>query len=189
LFSEGFHPHPKISFPCATQVGIESLCEYADIQIRDNEEDIEGLAERISSFLPAGIDILDIEEIPIIDKPLSGIIAGFYYEIFPFRKVVGSRYDDCKDRIKKFLETDSFTISRDIKGKHTERNIRPLVGSLSFDEGNCRIDMFLRFNSGGGVRPSEILTQVMGFGEEDALNARIVKTKTIFQKEPICRKE
>jgi hypothetical protein len=34
VYSEGFHPHPKISFAFATAVGMESEGEFADIQIR-----------------------------------------------------------------------------------------------------------------------------------------------------------
>ncbi|MDD5435165.1 MAG: TIGR03936 family radical SAM-associated protein, partial [Nitrospira sp.] len=33
MFSEGFHPHPKMSFGPALPVGVESICEYMDAEL------------------------------------------------------------------------------------------------------------------------------------------------------------
>jgi radical SAM-linked protein len=64
LFSEGFHPHPKISFAFATPVGMESLEEYADIQSEVLPENTDELLGRINACLPDGVKIILLRALP-----------------------------------------------------------------------------------------------------------------------------
>ncbi|MBE9546528.1 MAG: TIGR03960 family B12-binding radical SAM protein, partial [Proteobacteria bacterium] len=180
MYSEGFHPHPKISFPFATSVGMETLDEYADIQIENPGEDTEKLAQKINSFLPSGLKIMNIREISPDTVSLSRIIKGFRYEIvlpenLPLEK--GGFWDE---KIETFLNSDEFIISREKKGKRTEKDIRPLVDTLFFDGKDNRIKATLFFGKEGGVRPSEILAHILGLGNDVVKTARTIKTETIF---------
>lgn len=51
VYSEGFHPQPRLSFATALSVGIESLAEYADVQIEDPETDRNEMISRILSLI------------------------------------------------------------------------------------------------------------------------------------------
>lgn len=184
-FSEGFHPHPKISFPFATSVGIESKDEYADIQVKKPEDDIDDYAVKINSLLPSGLEILKIEEVPLESDSLSLFISGYEYEIyFPgeFDDIILS---EISDKIDSFLKLDTFVIKRKRKGNYRERDIRHFVSTMSLDRVISKIDVSIRFNSEGSVKPTEILTEVMGLDDEAAKMARIVKRKTIFSKESV----
>ena len=61
MHSEGYNPHPKIVFASAISLGIESLCEFADIKITDSLNAGEFL-EKIKDFFPQGINILEVYE-------------------------------------------------------------------------------------------------------------------------------
>jgi len=180
VFSVGFHPHPKISFAFASPVGIESCCEYADIQIKSPPQDMERLVQNINSSLPSGLEILDIEEIPLEADSLSNIISGYHYEIYLPEKLIGSDRLDFEKKIKNFLDLETFTVMRNKKGKTIEKNIRPFVSTLSFDRTDYRIDISSRFGSDGGVSPWEILKNVIGLPDEMAKRAKIMKTAPIF---------
>jgi radical SAM family uncharacterized protein/radical SAM-linked protein len=184
-FSEGFHPHPKISFPFATSVGIESKDEYADIQVRRPEEDIDDYALKINSFLPSGLEILQIEELPFESESLSLSVSGYEYEIYLPGECDDILLSLMNGKIESFLNLDSFVITRERKGKYRKRDIRHFVSALSLDRGRSKIDLSIRFNSEGSVKPTEILKEVVGFDDEAAKMARIVKRKTIFSKESI----
>jgi len=58
--SEGFNPRPKIVFAGAIPLGIESLCEFADIKIPGPQ--IPPNPEKIAGFFPHGINIREIYE-------------------------------------------------------------------------------------------------------------------------------
>ncbi len=180
IYSKGFHPHPKISFPFATSVGMESLGEYFDIQVESPVESIKKITQKINSFLPSGLSILNISEIPPNTNSLSRIIKGFKYEIV-FPGIIPLEKSGLLDKkIETFLKSDEFIILREKKRKQTRKNIRPIVNTLFFDREDGRIKMSLLFGKDGGVKPFEILVKVLGVGSDLAKKARIIKTDTIF---------
>src|SRR5437868_605069 len=56
-YTEGFSPHPKLSFGLALSTGHESLGEYLDVDIDRAAApvDIEGLPARLDPCLPIGL--------------------------------------------------------------------------------------------------------------------------------------
>ena len=65
-YSEGFNPHALISIVMPLSVGTESLCQLADIRVRE-DVDIASLPERITAVMPEGIAVTDCYE--NADKP------------------------------------------------------------------------------------------------------------------------
>lgn len=60
-YTEGFNPHPYMSFSLPLSLGVESYCENVDIRITDNLSDNE-LKERLNNALPVGIRVVDVYE-------------------------------------------------------------------------------------------------------------------------------
>ncbi|MCC7203130.1 MAG: TIGR03960 family B12-binding radical SAM protein [Nitrospirae bacterium] len=80
LFSEGFHPHPKMSFGPALPVGVESICEYMDVELQLPVAPAE-IRERTNERLPDGLKIISVKEIPVNSQSLNSFITHFAYEI------------------------------------------------------------------------------------------------------------
>jgi len=62
-YSEGFTPHPKVSFPDALPVGVASTGEYAELTFAAPIEPRSDLAA-LSTALPAGMDITTYLRVP-----------------------------------------------------------------------------------------------------------------------------
>lgn len=60
-FTEGFNPHPYMSFSLPLSLGVESLCESVDIRLTDEMTD-EEVKNRLNEVLPEGIYIVDVYE-------------------------------------------------------------------------------------------------------------------------------
>lgn len=58
-FTEGFNPHPYMSFSLPLSLGVESLCENVDIRILDDISNKE-IKDRVNDALPVGIRIVDV---------------------------------------------------------------------------------------------------------------------------------
>ena len=80
LFSEGFHPHPKISFGPALPVGVESVCEYMDVELALPTAASE-IKENANKHLPDGLKVINVKEIPVNTPSLNAFITHFAYEI------------------------------------------------------------------------------------------------------------
>jgi len=178
-FSEGFHPHPKISFPYALPVGIESLCEYADIQLRGWRGSPKAFVLAVNRSLPEGIELLGAEPISPHAASLSTLIEGFEYQIHL------PAVPSLAEKIQAFLDADTVMISRSRKGTTVEKDIRPLVTALAFDAKKAVLSVSTRFDPSGGVKPLEILMQVTGRDDESARGIRIVKTRVRRTGEPL----
>ena len=178
VFSEGFHPAPRISFPFATPVGVESSLEYADIQVRDPgplEEYIDG----VNRALPAGMSIVDMRDVPLGGASLSSFITGMSYEVSLPPGAGADDKGDLSEMIERFLARSSFDIIRIRKGKETKKDIRPFVESLSFDEGRSLLSMTLTCGPQGGTNPLDIVRNVLELDDSDARMALIRKTEVI----------
>ena len=70
-YSEGFNPHPKMSYGNALALGVESQGEYVDIEIEDDIE-VKEFLERINEQLPDGINFVKSKEIIITKKNKKG---------------------------------------------------------------------------------------------------------------------
>lgn len=58
-YTEGFNPHPYMSFSLPLSLGVESLCENVDIRILDDISNDE-IKSRMNDALPVGIRIVDV---------------------------------------------------------------------------------------------------------------------------------
>src|SRR5580658_2605051 len=83
-FSQGFSPHPLLSFGLALPTGCESLGEYLDVRLEDERVDEHSLAdlpERLSELLPDGISVEAVAPIALTEGSLQQEVASCDWEV------------------------------------------------------------------------------------------------------------
>jgi radical SAM family uncharacterized protein/radical SAM-linked protein len=80
VYSEGYHPSPKISFGPPLGVGIGGLSEYLDMEIIP-PFDIIMNRKRLNNTLPEEISVKDMAVISLKEESLSSFITRYEYEI------------------------------------------------------------------------------------------------------------
>ena len=169
--TEGFHPHPKVSFGPALAVGMTSDAEYADFEL-ENDMDAGDFAAAMNAVLPAGIRILQASCIPSNWKALSAVLGAASYIVKVERDALTGSPDEGY-RLGEFLRQGSIVVQEDRKGESRSFDLRPLILGLGVEtrkdgatgaEGNPVIAMLLRIGSGGSARPSLVLTALVELG-------------------------
>lgn len=128
-YSQGFNPHPKMSYGNALALGVESYGEYVDIEIEDDLSP-ELLAEKINDQLPEGMDFVKCVEIQTGVKSLAGNIEYGNYD-FVIENVDHFTRSEISDKIDKILSLDTLNITKkNKKGKLVEMDIIPMIKSL-----------------------------------------------------------
>ncbi len=128
-YSQGFNPHPKMSYGNALALGVESYGEYVDIEIEDDLSP-ELLAEKINDQLPEGMDFVKCVEIQTGVKSLAGNIEYGNYD-FVIENVDHFTRSEISDKIDKILSLDMLNITKkNKKGKLVEMDIIPMIKSL-----------------------------------------------------------
>jgi radical SAM family uncharacterized protein/radical SAM-linked protein len=179
-YSEGYHPHPKISFATATSVGMESKHEYMDITAREYSGDLNALIAEINSALPYGIEVSDMRMLSYSAKDLAQSLRGFIYELRLPANIDTDRLSTIKENMDKFLATPSFNIQRLSKGKTITKDIRPFIESMSLDIVNKKVDLTIRHAQSGSARPVDIISNILGYNSGELCQIRVVKTETIL---------
>lgn len=129
-YSEGFNPHPKMSYGNALALGVESQGEYVDIEIEDDIE-VKEFLERINEQLPDGIKFVKGQEIDPKTPSLSSIIVYGEY-IFNIDLEVPLSKEFVKSRVLNFVKSKEIIITKkNKKGKKVEVDIRPMI--INFD--------------------------------------------------------
>ena len=125
-YSEGFNPHPKMSYGNALALGVESQGEYVDIEIEDDIE-VKEFLERINQQLPDGIKFVKGQEIDPKTPSLSSIIVYGEY-IFNIDLEVPLSKEFVKSRALNFVKSKEIIITKkNKKGKKVEVDIRPMI--------------------------------------------------------------
>ena len=79
-YSEGFTPHPKVSFPDALPVGYASTGEYAELTFAAQIDPGRGLG-RLSAALPTGMDITTYLTVPDGARKLASYLKATLWEL------------------------------------------------------------------------------------------------------------
>ena len=173
-YTEGFNPHPYMSFSLPLSLGVESLCENVDIRIIDDISDDE-IKQRMNDALPQGIRVLDVYENFMDCREICFSDYVFKFEFSDnetaLQKIKDVLSADCVMALKKgkqgrrrvFKETDikqfidKYNIS--IRDNNVVLNARLLAGSeknlnptLLFDTIIRLIDMDYEWKSIGRIK-------------------------------------
>lgn len=171
-WSEGFSPHPLISFGLALPTGAESWAEYLDVVLREAPE-LDGLSERLSDLLPSGVEA---DAVGLLCKETGSLqqeVSSCSWKL----EVLGLAAGELASRVERLLAAPSVLVERERKGRVVHDDLRPSVLSLAASSADdvpsgvvCRpggvwIDASLATRP-RGVRPKELLE---GLGPEVTL--------------------
>ncbi len=155
-YSEGFHPQPKMQLAVPLPVGFKGKNELIDIWfIEDVSKEI--IYPILQKSLPAGIVLINIEEVPENDRALNGISESAKYEVKILDPEVSISF------IEKSIQflMNKKTIERERNRKRYD--LRPLILSMKLyksDQKQPQIQMHLLARSGASGRPDEILKEL-----------------------------
>ena len=103
-YTEGFNPHPYITFAAPLSLGFESECEIMDFRLTDDDFSLEKAAEILKTVVPEYIEIISLKE-PVMK---AGKIGFAGYELTFENKETAEKFYD-------FISSDSVIVSKKTK--------------------------------------------------------------------------
>ncbi|HLO18420.1 MAG TPA: TIGR03936 family radical SAM-associated protein, partial [Anaerolineales bacterium] len=175
-YSQGFHPQPKMNMAAALPLGFSSRCEVMDMKL-EHAVSLSDLPTRLNTTLPAGLQVVDVEQVDERAPALQTQVASAEYEVTLTESVDGS---ELKRKIDSVIESKS--LPRERRGKIYD--LRPLIEELTLtptplpEREGQRVRVFMRLAAREGAtgRPEEVL-DVLGIAFEET---RIERTRLIF---------
>lgn len=126
-FSQGFHPMPLLSFGRALPVGMESLCEWFSLTLRERISEAE-LKARLNACLPKGMHVWKVEEVSFQDKARLSLAEDFSLRVnsLPAQAVC--------EAFEAFWERQDFPFVRQTKKGEKCTDVRRLVTGLELPD-------------------------------------------------------
>lgn len=162
-YSEGFNPHPKMSYGNALALGVESQGEYVDIEIEDDIE-VDEFLERINNQLPEGIKFIKGQEIDPKTPSLSSVIVYGEY-IFNIDLDTPLSKEFVKSRVLNFVKSKEIIITKkNKKGKKVEVDIRPMIRNfdlVSLDDNRVTFVSTIATGSKANLNINILIPQIL----------------------------
>jgi len=172
VFSQGFHPLPKVAFGPPLPLGYESRAEYLDFQVSRAFQPGKALL-RLNEALPQGIEFLEMKEIPLPFPSIFDNIFKVLYDIV-FVDPAALRGGD----VTQFGKVDSFGVAWSRKKKDVD--LKKFVESVTrVDERTIRIQMLS--SPEGTMRPEEALGYILGWKGEQKPGLSVNKIQVCFK--------
>jgi len=176
-FTQGHHPHIKMSFGPPLPLGYRSRAEVFDLEF--SRPPAVDLAERLNAVLTDGLRVLAYRPILFKIPSLMSELGGASYRVrFP-----GSYLEEAglaperllamlRDRIPELLDREHVIVRRQSEDKAREFDARPSLVALeaSTEEKPAVLDAHVRFTQRASVRPEELVAILMPSGDVRTLD-------------------
>jgi radical SAM-linked protein len=176
-YSQGFTPHPKISFASAAPTGVASQAEYLELGLRERVQPDE-LAKALDDALSPGLDILEAVEARTSESLADRITASRWRVELP-----GVAHAALSNAVAEFLTRQEVLVERLVKQGRRTFDVRSAVHSitpLERPDGSiavpCAIlDLVVRQVT-PSVRPDDVLSGLRAVADLDtAAPARVTR--------------
>ncbi|MFI5354773.1 MAG: TIGR03936 family radical SAM-associated protein [Desulfobaccales bacterium] len=169
VFSEGFHPLPRVSFHGALPVGLESLAETLDVELAQSLAPA-ALVDTLNRVLPPGIKIVEAVRLPKRLPPPRLEMAVYQVES------PEPLFDQAA--AEAFLARESFPVTRR-RPKKEDRviDLRELVAQLRVADPR-HLELHLRLREKDNVKVTDALTHTFNLNEDQALDLQILKLRS-----------
>lgn len=179
VYSEGFNPHPRMSFAPPLPTGYTSRAEYIDLQL--SEVNAGQLHASMTVQLPGGISIATIIPLPRKPRALGDAIDCAEYDIsWPAQ----SWPEDLPARIDGLMAQTELFVVRQKAGEAPRRiDVRPFIKSINVQ--NDRLHVISHIDHGKTVRMDEIINLLFPHEIDRVRMARYERTAVWISREGV----
>ncbi len=155
-FSQGFNPHPKISYASALTVGITSEAEYLDVELSENIQPEKFVAMANNKTI-VGVEILEAVEVTSKVKSLTAAVEGASYRVISSLETMIDS-EQCNETIDNFLLQPEIIVTRKTKKGPKDIDIKSGIFNMecNLSQEVLTLKFFVRSGSKGNVRPQEV---------------------------------
>ncbi len=162
-YSEGYSPHPRISLAAPLPIGVTGDAELMDISLQKAVSP-RFLIQTVRRELPAGIDVLQVQQIPPNSPSLQSQVRYAEYHV---AVASGKSEEEIHQAIASLLQAECLPWQHMRDTGPRRYDLRPLINDIwliGVRNSTCLLDMRLRCGSQGTGRPEQV-TAALSFTE------------------------
>lgn len=153
-YSQGFNPHPVISFGLPLSVGVTSECELVDLDV-DSDIAPQEFVDMLNVGLPEGLRALSAIEVDPKSIAMAEIRRAKYNV-----KINGNNLDNIDAKVNELLNRENIVVLKETKSGGKEADIKPDIREISVltkDKNNAELVMDLSAGSVSNLKPEFVV--------------------------------
>lgn len=155
-YTEGFSPHPVMSFAAPLGVGLESDGEYLDVEL-NTPENMEEVKYKLNEQMAEGMEVLSAVVLPEKSKSaMASVAAAGYYITFRNEFMPPEGWQEAVER---FLAKEKIMVEKQTKKSMMEIDLKPAIYDFrrsSYQEKDC-LYLMVNASSAGNVKPAMVV--------------------------------
>jgi radical SAM-linked protein len=172
MYSQGFHPQPRINQACPLPLGMTSQMEITDFWL-EPDISLDEIRSMLFTALPPGIEVIELIEVELRSPSLqTQVVSANFLATF----LISFDSDNLHHSLKEVINSTSLPRIR----REKPYDLRPLILDLSvlqtIQPSQPHLSMQLSTRDGATGRPEEVIS-ALGF---DPLDTRIERVRLIF---------
>lgn len=172
-YSQGFNPHPKMSFAQPLSLGYSSSSEYLEFETI-HPYSTDAIIEKLNSVMPEGLGILTCTELASSGKTLAALTEYADYEIMI---PIGSNHIEITKTIEDYMSQETIMINKLQRksGKEVEVDIKPMIKLIQGEivDNYIMLTMKLCAGSTANLSPEMVLSTFCLFSKIDYDRAEV----------------
>lgn len=177
-YSQGFHPHPQISFGPALPVGTEGLQECVEFYFTEVRE-ADTVVQHLNATLPEGLKVSNAFPVDLQAPSLSAALTRFVFQVYTPESFRAAGYDlayftRCAET---FHSQPEYRISP-FRNRPEGIDAKQFIAALDVNSGDSGLPwlrMELTTYAQNTMKPEEVLHLVFHIPDEHVLDCRIVR--------------
>jgi radical SAM-linked protein len=183
-YSNGFNPHPQLSFALPLSLGFASEAEYLELETEDSKGfDVKTVYELLEEKLPKGLSIVYIKENKdIINKKLASYINCAEYSI------VCPSFDNADQRLNDYLYQEQIPYEKHSRktGKTKEIDLKSSIINVKLnkhDNNNIMLIAILNAGNNSVLNPNVLMESLFAYlYQEFDKDTLIITRKRVYCK-------
>lgn len=163
--TEGFNPHPFLTFPLPLSLGFKGERECMDIRLLDESYPFDRIINDLNACLPDGLRVYDVTE----PKMKAGDIKSALFKMYLSSDEIPC--DDLYTGIGNVLQESTLCVEKKTKSGMKEMDIKPYLDKLSAEKTDNKVLITITLPAGSGenINPNLLVTVI-----ERKLNCEIL---------------
>ncbi|MBI4864596.1 MAG: DUF2344 domain-containing protein [Candidatus Riflebacteria bacterium] len=128
-FSEGFSPHPRVSFGPPLPIFVEGEREICDVELVE-ELPVQQAVERMNRTLPSGFAVVEASVVPLKAPSITAAVRQATYRVAALDGELGVT----EARVAQVLSRQEIVIEKESRGARRSVDIRPAILALTVVE-------------------------------------------------------
>lgn len=185
-FTEGFNPHPKMTFGGPLSVGVGSLYEVMEVEI-DHPINYDDFIVRFNASAPKGLSLVSYAVVGKSQSLMSALRLATYQ--VTITRSEGSKPYDLHHLFN--AQPEIILRKKNKKNRWVDKDLKPFVQALALVSADREKEVYniaVYSSSDGSAKPSEVVALLIGDREDFDVDAvEILRTGLFYEDEGVYK--